>query len=169
MPETDDTDDRPLLLSPEAQLELERALQVEAAEREALAQSSENLVRARSSESQGQESAANAAHISDDSKARLRFSKSVGIQDLGPTKRAGVRCLGCDQIITKGEYRFLVSAHVWKPPRSMHVGCLQGMSNEQVTNSIRTLTAMLSDAERQQAERALCEEALQLLRCMERQ
>ena len=94
--------------------------------------------------------------------AAARFYASVGIQDLAPVQRAGVRCLHCSDVVQKGDLRFVVCQKVNKPGRSIHTGCLFQLQASMIAPSLQFLRRKL-EMTLSSSERRICDEAVSTL------
>lgn len=93
------------------------------------------------------------------------FYRSVGIQDIGRAKRAGMVCYHCGGSIPKGEWKFGYAYNVKKPARSIHPTCLAQMPAEAAQPSLAQL-ASLSLAEGDAEARRVCGDARETLQCL---
>eukprot|EP00439_Symbiodinium_sp_Y106_P065793 s1996_g10.t1 len=167
----------PTVLSPEAQTELDRALAADLAAREDDLPENQNKPAAASSASSSSAIMPVAAsdpnlppeHASQSTQSTY-FQQELGISDLAPAKRKGVKCFHCEDPIDKGQYRHSAEASLAfsrsKPHRSIHLQCLVQLREEFVVNSIRFLERRMIDGRLPAVELQICQEALHTLRAL---
>ena len=94
------------------------------------------------------------------------FQRELGITDLSPVVRKGMRCYHCDGELPKHSMKFVYAFKRTKPTRSLHPSCIAQILPEAIPNSIRFLeSAMIQDG-RSQIEKNICKDTLDVLKAM---
>ena len=161
------------MLSPAAQSELDRALALDLHAQQTADIDIDEQVEPSSSSSKRVPAKTSAAsslapepEAEDDAEAaesrpaaKAKYSAQLGIEDLLPVQRRGVRCAHCRAAVAKGTLRFSVCYKLDKPPRSIHTDCLFQLPAECIKGSIsflqKRLAMPLSDAEHEVCTGAL--------------